>query len=138
MNLPRILVISVAWGLLSAEGCSRHATEHETERHVGPKVNVPDFMAHASNYKGKTITLVLRIDEPIDRSSGQSLRTIAGRDVRFSTKGGLKGTPTELTIHVADVPNLPEVGRGDEVRVTFLCSRGNLREGNEAKMIELP
>jgi hypothetical protein len=33
---------------------------------------------------------------------------------------------------------VPEVGNGDEVFVQFACSRGDLRQGNEAKSIELP
>ena len=55
----------VAWlvGLLCLVGCSR-APYTGGVVHVGAKVNVSDFQGHTSAYKGRLVTLRLKLDEP--------------------------------------------------------------------------
>ena len=43
-----------------------------------------------------------------------------------------------LVITIPEGLAVPEVGYLDDVWVTFVCTRGNLQQGNEAKSIEIP
>jgi hypothetical protein len=104
---------------------------------MGAKTNVGDFGRRPSAYRGKSITLDLRVDEAIDRDRGQSLRDYAGRDAKF-TAAGPKGERLKLVVTIPPGFDVPEVGHGDEVVVTFVCARGSLRQGNEAKAIRVP
>jgi hypothetical protein len=94
-------------------------------------------MRNTGAYKGKTITLGLRLDEPAASSSGQTLRDFVGRNVKFGATGP-KGERLSLIIKIPENLTVPEVGSSDEVRVTFTCTRGDLRQGNEARSIEKP
>jgi hypothetical protein len=117
-------------------GCptSRVSQSHKPLRQ-GPKVNLSHFLQQTGAYKGKTITLTLTIDMGIDRSKGQSLRQHTNRDVKF-TASDPKGARGNLVIRIPETISIPEAASGDEVVVTFACSRGELRQGNEAKAIE--
>jgi hypothetical protein len=116
-------------------GCSASVSGRKAERHEGPKVNLADFLHKTAAYKGKTLTLSLRVDEPIARNSGQSLRDYVGRYVRF-TASGPKGERSGLVIKIPPGLTVPDVGTGDEVRVRFICSQGDLRQGNVARAID--
>jgi hypothetical protein len=134
--LPRCAVlVGVALGFLLMGGCSASVSNRKTERHEGPKVNLADFSHNTPAYKGKTITLGLKIDEPIAQDRGQSLRDYVGRYVRF-TASGPKGERVSLVIRIPSDLTVPEVGNSDEVRVTFVCTQGDLRQGNLARSIE--
>src|SRR5262249_3353153 len=112
-------------------------SEGEPTHRQGPKINVAHFTTHTAAYKGKTINLGLRVDEAIDRGRGQSLRNYVGRDVKFITLGP-KGEQLKLVSTIPPGLPVPDAGHSDEVRVTFVCTRGKLGQGNEAKAIELP
>ena len=125
-----VIVLSFLLCLLLGSGCSSSVASGKPVR-KGPKVNVSHFFQHPGSYKGKTITLPLVIAEAIDRSRGQSLRQYANRYVQFAAHGS-GGERFSLVIRLPENIALPEAARGDEVEVTFVCSRGDLRQGNEA------
>jgi hypothetical protein len=127
------VILSCFW-LLSA-GCSSSHTNNEP-RHYGPRINIADFMTNTPAYKNRSITLTLKVDEPIDRKQGQSLRDLVGRDVRFMNVGP-KGEHLNLVIRIPDGLSVPDVANSDEVSVTFMCSFGNLLRGNEAQKIAI-
>lgn len=81
--------------------------------------------------------LPLRVDEPIARAQGQSLRSCVGREVRFAAVGP-DGERLNLAIRIPDGLPVPEVGNSDVVLVTFVCTRGSLQQGNEARAIQNP
>jgi hypothetical protein len=130
--LACVVVCSLAMG-----GCSGSGSPRKTERHEGPKVNVADFLGRPAAYKGKTITLALKVHEPIARDKGQSLRDYLGRYVRF-TGSGPKGARFSLVLKLPPDLAVPDVGNSDEVRVTFVCTQGDLRQGNLARAITKP
>jgi hypothetical protein len=117
-------------------GCSRQPSRDEP-RHYGPKINLRDLLLNTANYKGRILTLALEVSEAIDRGQGKSLRDYVGQDVHFTTTGP-HGERISLVIKIPPGVSVPEVGPTEQVSVTFLCTRGNLREGNEAKIIEKP
>jgi hypothetical protein len=94
-------------------------------------------MNNTGTYKDKSISLLLKVDEAIDRSQGQSLRDYVGRDVKFTTTGP-RGEQLNLVITIPEGLSVPNAGNSDEVVVTFVCTRGDLRQGNEARSIEAP
>jgi hypothetical protein len=130
--VPALLLLSLP--LLG--GC-RPRVAPEEPHHVGAKINIADFMNNTAGYKGKAIMLPLRVDEPIVQDRGQSLRDYMGRDVQFTTRGP-RGERLEIAIRIPEGLPVPEVGNSDEVFVTFVCTRGSLRQGNEARAIQLP
>ena len=79
----------------------------------------------------------LKVDEAIARNKGQSLRDFVGKEVKFAAAGP-KSERLTVVIKIPAGLTVPEVGNADEVRVTFVCARGHMRQGNEAKSIELP
>jgi hypothetical protein len=89
------------------------------------------FFENPTSYQGKTLTLLLKVDDAIEGNQGQSLRQYANRYVRFLADGP-KGERFHLVIRIPEDIPLPEAVKGDTVIVTFLCSRGNLQQGNEA------
>jgi hypothetical protein len=127
-----LVILGFSWLPLSV-GCSSSHGNSET-RHHGPKISISDFMTHAPAYKNRSITLALKVDEPIDRQQGQSLRDFVGRDVKFMNLGP-KGERLNVIIRIPVGLSVPDVTRSDEVSVTFLCSLGNLSRGNEAQII---
>jgi hypothetical protein len=118
-------------------GCSPSSSHLDEPHHRGPKINLRDFISHTAAYKGKSITLVLKVDEAIKGSQGQSSRSLVGRNVKFATIGP-KGEMLNITIAIPENLSVPEVGIAEEVLVTFVCTRGSLRDGNEAKIVERP
>jgi hypothetical protein len=104
---------------------------------VGAKINISDFISNTGAYKGKVIMLPLRIDEPSVAAQDPSLRNYLGRDVHFTTRGP-KGERLDLVIRISEDLSVPEVGSAGEVFVTFVCTRGSLRQGNEARAIQTP
>jgi hypothetical protein len=136
MDLWRVVPTLLLLGLLFLVGC-RPRVASEEPHHVGAKVNIADFINNTAAYKGKALMLPLRIDEPIEPARGQSLRDYVGRDVRFTTLGS-RGERLDVAIRIPEGLTVPEVGNADEVFVTFVCTRGSLRQGNEARAVELP
>ncbi|HEV3258679.1 MAG TPA: hypothetical protein VG013_17520 [Gemmataceae bacterium] len=134
---PRRLgfVLLVPW-LCLLGACSSPARIDEPH-HVGPTINIADFIKNTAAYNGKSITLRLTVEEDMARSRGHSLRDYVGRDVKF-TKRGPKGELLNLVITIPKGLSVPEAGNSDEVFVTFVCTRGSLRQGNEARSIETP
>jgi hypothetical protein len=136
--LSRRQLVSVATlAFLCVVGCTSRPSHHEEPRHYGPKVNLQDFMRNTANYKGRIITLTLRVNESIDRGQGQSLRDCIGRDVKFVSTGP-QSERLNVVIKIPEGISVPELGQSDEVSVTFVCARGMLRQGNEAKIVEKP
>jgi hypothetical protein len=118
-------------GLLG--GCSSSPVSKPVRR--GAKINLTHLREHPEAYQGKTLTLTLTVAERIDRGQGQSLRQYANRYVNF-TADGPNGERLSLVIRIPENISIPEAAQGDEVVVTFLCSRGHLRQGNEATAVE--
>jgi hypothetical protein len=129
-----VFCLSLVLCLLLKGGCSPPVVTQKPRRH-GAKVNLSHLFQQPAAYKGKTITLTLTIDEGSDRTEGPSLRLSTNRNVKFTARGP-RGEHLGLVIWVPENVSIPEVARGDEVIVTFTCSRGDLREGNEARSIE--
>ena len=127
-------ILGCCWLALGV-GCSPAHVSNEP-RHYGPKINISDFVTHTAAYKNRSITLALKVDEPIDRQQGQSLRDFVGRDVRFMSLGP-KGEHLNLVIKIPEGLAVPDVSHSDEVSVTFMCSLGNLSRGNEAQVIAM-
>jgi hypothetical protein len=136
MDPRRIVLALLLCGLSLASGCRPGAPLGEPH-HVGAKINIPDFLNNTIAYKGKAVMLSLRVDEPIVPAQGQSLRDYAGREAKFTTRGP-RGERLDLSVRIPQGLSVPEVGNGDEVFVTFVCTRGSLRQGNEARAIQLP
>jgi hypothetical protein len=130
--VPALLVLCLPF----LGGC-RPPAEQGERHHVGAKINLADFMKNTAAYKGKTIMLPLRVDEAIATAQGQSLRDYVGRDVKFTALTP-QGQRLELTVRIPEGLSVPAVGKSDEVLVTFVCTRGSLRQGNEARAIEVP
>jgi hypothetical protein len=137
LNLRPPFAIGALAGVLVLAGCSGPPASHATAKHEGPKVNIPSLIANPTAYKGKTISLTLKVDEAIARGKGESLRDYVGKEAKFMAAGP-KGEKLNLVVKIPPGLTVPEVGKADEVRVTFICTRGSLRQGNEAKSIELP
>jgi hypothetical protein len=134
MGLHRVVLVLFVPSLLFISGCSSQ-NHDETERHRhGAKVNVLDFLKHTSAYKGKSITLELKVAEDGFRSNGRTLRDYVGKDILFMTLDP-KGQQTKLLIAIPMDVTIPD-DASDEVFVTFLCTRGHLRQGNKARLIE--
>jgi hypothetical protein len=132
----RLLILSLGLGLLLGGGCSSSSKSSKPARR-GAKVNLAHFFLRPASYQGKMLTLFLKADDAIDGNQGQSLRQYANRYVRFLADGP-KGERFHLVIRIPEDIPLPDGAKGDTVIVTFLCSRGNLQQGNEAKAIEKP
>jgi hypothetical protein len=115
-------------------GCSRSAPGDQLARR-GPKVNLDHFLSDPAAYQGKTITLPLTVAEGIDRGQGQSLRQRANQYVKFLA-ADREGERHEMVIRMPDYSALPDVAGGDNVAVTFTCTRGNLLQGNEATVVQ--
>jgi hypothetical protein len=79
--------------------------------------------------------LALRVDETDEQAASKSLRDYIGRDVRFVTTGS-EGERLSLLINIPHDVAVPKVSQSEEVTVTFVCTRGMLRQGNTAKIIE--
>jgi hypothetical protein len=127
-------VLSLLVCLVLSSGCSSSGGNSNPIR-KGAKVNVNHFFQHPSSYQGKTITLPLIVDEAIDRDQDQSLRQFTNRYVNFAAQG-TKGERFHVVIRIPqDIP-IPDAATGDELVVTFLCSRGTLQQGNEATAIQ--
>jgi hypothetical protein len=131
----RVVLVLLVAGLLLPGGCSSRPGEKERHRH-GAKVNILDFVTNTAVYRGKSITLELKVDEDGFRSQGRSLRDYAGKSVRFTILG-LKGEPQKLVITILEGVPIPG-DASDKVFVTFVCTRGTLAEGNQARIIEKP
>ena len=127
--------LAILLSALVISGCSSSTTGASHSRRHGPKVNVLNFSTNPAAYKGKSITLALKVDEAFNPS--QSLRDCAGREVQF-TASAPRGQQIKLAIAVPPGLSMPEAGQGDEVFVTFVCKLGELHKGNEATLIELP
>jgi hypothetical protein len=128
--VPALLILCLPF----LGGC-RSRVEQEEPHHVGAKINIADFIKNTTAYKGKAIMLPLMVDEPMVPGQGQSLRNYLGRDVKFTTRGP-KGERLDLFIKIPEGLSVPEVGNSGEVFVTFVCTRGMLRQGNEARAIQ--
>jgi hypothetical protein len=134
MDRRRLVSLVLVLCLYLIAGCPSSPVTQKPHRQ-GPKVNLSHLLEQPAAYKGRTMSLTLTIDEGIDRSQGQSLRQLTNRDVKFTARGP-KGERLVLVIRIPETISIPEAASGDEVVVTFLCSRGELSEGNEAKAIE--
>jgi len=134
MAFRRIVCPILVLNFLLVGGCSS-PTARAKPRRVGPKINLDHFIKNTATYKGKTLTLGLKLDEAIDKAKGRSLRDFVGRDVRFQTSAP-NGEHLSLVITIPPDMSVPEVGNSDDVVVTFICQRGDLRQGNLAKLIQ--
>jgi hypothetical protein len=133
MGVHRAVLVFFVPCLLLAGGCSSRPAG-ETEHRHGAKVNVLDFMKNT--YRGKSITLDLKVNEHSFRSRGRPLRDCVGKDVEFTTLGP-KGEQLKFVITIPQGVSIPD-DTSDEAFVTFVCSRGDLRRGNQARIIEKP
>ena len=118
-------------------GCEPKKKMEPEPHHVGGKVNTSDFLRNPSLYRSKSITLSLYVEEKIDKSRSETLQNFVGRDVKFVALTP-KGERLEILIRLPEGLKVPAVGNGDLVYLTFVCHRGRLREGNEARKIDTP
>ena len=135
MRLFRWMLLALALPV-AIGGCTASAPTRKQHRR-GPKVNLVHFIDHTNSYKGRTLQLILKPAEPIDRTRGESLRNYLGRDVKFTTPVPGRA-PLTVVVAIPKGLSVPEVGSADDVCVTFVCERGALTEGNKAKEIETP
>jgi len=126
----RIISLFLVGGLFLNCGCTSSTPTGKVHHH-GPKINISDFMSHTAAYKGKTITLVLKVDPS---GPGKSVRNHLGSEVKF-TAVGPKGEHLNLVITIPEGMAVPDAGQSDDFLVTFVCQRGDLRQGNVAKSI---
>jgi len=99
-------------------------------------VDILELIDHPERYAGKTLTLRLHLDEPVNLT-GKTLRDLTGKSVRFFTFSGPGGSGARLGIRI-DIPSdlpVPNATSGDGVTVTFRCDRGSLTTGNIALSI---
>jgi hypothetical protein len=115
-----------------AGGCTP-SPNRDVPRHYGPRVSVSDFVKNTARYKGKAVTVDVRIDERL--AGGKSLRDYVDRNIRVAATGP-KGEHLTFVITIPPGLSVPEAGYSDDVRIAFVCTRGSLREGNEARFIE--
>jgi tetratricopeptide (TPR) repeat protein len=99
--------------------------------------DIRDFIDNTEKYKGKAITLVLKITSGIFLSNGKSLRDYVGSDVQFLASGP-KGATLRIVISIPNSLSVPKAEYLDMVRVTFVCEKGDLMNGNRAFSIERP
>jgi hypothetical protein len=133
MSQSRIISIFLCCFLVA--GCTSSATTRKVHHH-GAKINIADFIHHTAAYKGKTITLILKLDH--SSAAGKILRTDdGGRELKFTTVGP-KGEQLNLIITIPQEMSLPNEDPSGDLMVTFVCSQGSLRQGNHAKAIQIP
>ena len=134
MGRRRMIYLNLVLCLGLLGGCSSPPVSGKPIRR-GAKVNLSHLRQHPEAYRGNALTLTLTVAERIDRSQGQSLRQFINRYVTF-TANGAEGEHLLLVIRIPENISVPEAAQGDAVVVTFVCSRGHLRQGNEATSIE--
>ena len=132
-----------AWVLLAAAasvlhgGCGSENKPIGEPHHVGGKVNTADLSKNPAAYRGKALTLKLQVAEPLDAAKGETLQSCVGKVAKF-TCDGTGGVRFEILIRLPDGLKVPAVGLGSDVFVNFVCTRGRLREGNDARAVDLP
>jgi hypothetical protein len=131
MSHWRIISIFLGGCLFLNCGCTSSRPKEKVHHH-GPKINISEFMSHTAAYKGKTITLLLKVDLS---GPGKSLGDHQGSDVKFMAVGP-KGEHLNLVITIPEGLTAPDAGQSDDVVVTFFCQSGQLRQGNVAKSIQ--
>jgi hypothetical protein len=122
--------------LLLLAGCTSNP-EHDERRHVGAKVNLSNFLKNTSEYKGRLVSLELQVDEEIDKNRGRTLKDFVGKNVKFTTVTK-DGQSLNIAISIPADLEVPEAGKSERVFVTFVCTQGNLKQGNQAKVIDFP
>ena len=133
MGQRRVIVVFLC--LLPVLGCTLSTSAPKVHHH-GARINIADFIHHTAAYKGKTITIILKMDQTSVPSQA-SPRDHAGQEVQFTTVGP-KGEQLKLVIAIPQELSLPNVGPSDDVMVTFVCTQGSLRQGNQAKAVQIP
>ena len=133
----RQITAGVALALLVTIGCSPQPPHRDEARHYGPKINVQDFIKNSAKYKGKIITLNLKVDDVTEHNQGKALRDFSGRAVHF-VGVEVQGKPLKMIIKIPDSVTVPDCASSEEISITFVCQSGLLIEGNEAKIIEKP
>jgi hypothetical protein len=106
------------------------------------KASIADLIDNTEKYKGTTITLMLRLntnpgDTLIDGAKGQSLQQFVGSDVQFFAIGP-KRERLDIVISLPAGLVVPKAVSFDDLVVTFKCTKGDLRKGNEAVSIKRP
>lgn len=99
-----------------------------------------DFGDNTANYKGKTLTFKLVYDgpplNPLLRNGAAPIQL----DPTFRAAGFIDGNYFHFDMHLTIPENskvLP-LNSGDDVNVTFECTKGNLQDGNIVKKIVRP
>jgi hypothetical protein len=135
MGQRRVICVFLGMCALPVLGCTISTPARKVHHH-GARINISDFINHTPAYKGKTITLILKMD-PTSVASQAKPRDHAGQEVQFTTLGP-KGEQLKLVITIPQEVSLPNVGPSDDVMVTFVCTQGSLRQGNQAKAVQIP
>ena len=130
MRQRRVLFIFLC--CLPFLGCMSSTTTTKKVHHHGAKINTADFIKHSMAYKGKTITLILRMDPASAKTPASGQR---GRDLTF-TKADADNL--SIVITMPEEISIPQVGPSDDLMVTFVCGQGSLRQGNIAKAVQIP
>lgn len=125
-------VVSLLICCLPLLGCMSSTATTKKVHHHGAKINTADFIKHSMAYKGKTITLILRMDPASAKPPASRQR---GRDLTF-TKADADNL--SIVITVPEEVSIPQVGPSDDLMVTFVCGQGSLRQGNIARVVQIP
>lgn len=113
------------------------AIDQGSQVQEGTSFDWADFIDNTGNYKGKTITLTLRVNSSVFADEGRSLRNLIGRNVELYGFGP-NSERLDVIVSIPSDLSVPNVAFAESVVVTFLCKEGNLRRGNEAKAIKRP
>ncbi|HEV2948729.1 MAG TPA: hypothetical protein VGX70_15245 [Gemmataceae bacterium] len=135
MGQRRVISVFLAMCFLPVLGCTLSTPTRKVHHH-GARINISDFINHTAAYKGKTITLILKMDQTSVPSQA-SPRDHAVQELQFTTVGP-KGERLNLVITIPEDLFVPKVNPSEEVMVTFVCTQGSLRQGNHAKTIQIP
>ena len=101
------------------------------------KITFSDFIDNTNKYKGKVITLDLTVSSLIVGNKKQSLRDFVGSSVEFYAFGP-KHEHLDITVDLPTGLDVPKAVLGDRLSITFLCTTGQLDQGNQAKTVSRP
>lgn len=104
---------------------------------LSPRLDDPvHFVDHAASYKGKRLTLALRVargNSP-PNSHAWRLEQSKGHYVLFNTLPDSR-VHADVFVLIPENLNVPNAGPGEDVIVTFDCNLGKIGDGNEAVKI---
>lgn len=99
-----------------------------------PCVLLNDFADNTATYKGKTVTL--RAHATVLAFNGETLSSYAGKKLAFQAYDTSDNSSIDtLFISIPKNINIPSAGSTDDLFITFKCTKGTTKDGNEALSI---